>query len=64
MKLKKVLSEDIKEGPDCIEENDEMIKSYFRINEKHPCDDKNSGNKYGIKKEEASVPPVSRFGFK
>lgn len=54
------LSYDMKTMLERIEENSDIIKSYFRINEKHPCD--GGDNKYGVKREGFSAPPVQRFG--
>lgn len=55
------LSDDMKFMIDRIEENSDNIKTYFKINEKFPCDE-NDGNNYKIKKEGVSVPPPTRFG--
>ncbi len=45
-----------------IAASDDMIKSYFRINEKHPCPEEKQENRYGVKREGASNPPANRFG--
>ena len=55
------LSDDMKFMIERIEENSDNIKTYFKINEKHPCDE-NDRNKYKVKKEGVSVPPATRFG--
>jgi len=55
------LSDDIKYMIERIEENSDNIKTYFKINEKHPCEEKDE-NKYGVKREGVSVPPPTRFG--
>lgn len=60
---KKILSSDMKYMVDRIEENSDNIKSYFRINPNHPCEEeKKEESRYGIKKEGISVPPATRFG--
>ncbi len=59
---KEILSNDMKYMIDRIEENSDNIKLYFKINEDHPCDDKDDTNKYGVKEERASIPPPTRFG--
>lgn len=55
------LSDDMKFMIERIEENSDHIKTYFKINEKHPCEE-NEGDKYKVKKEGVSVPPPTRFG--
>lgn len=55
------LSDDMKFMIERIEENSDNIKTYFKINEKHPCQE-NDGGKYKVKKEGVSVPPPTRFG--
>lgn len=55
------LSNDMKYMIDQVESNSDNIKFYFKINEKHPCEEKNE-NKYGVKREGVSVPPSPRFG--
>lgn len=55
------LSDDMKFMIERIEENSDHIKTYFKINEKHPCEE-NDGDKYKVKKEGVSVPPPTRFG--
>ena len=60
---KTTLSNDMKNMVERIEENSDNIKSYFKINEKHPCEtEKKEENRYGVKSEGVSVPPVTRFG--
>lgn len=59
---KEILSNDMKYMIDRIEENSDNIKLYFKINEDHPCEDKDDTNKYGVKEERASIPPPTRFG--
>jgi len=57
------LSNDMKYMIERIEENSDNIKLYFKVNEKHPCEEKKQEeNKYGVKKEGVSAPPVTRFG--
>lgn len=55
------LSDDMKFMIERIEENSDNIKTYFKINEKHPCEE-NDGDKYKVKKEGVSAPPPTRFG--
>jgi hypothetical protein len=55
------LSDDMKFMIERIEENSDHIKTYFKINEKHPCEE-NDGDKYKVKNEGVSVPPPTRFG--
>ncbi|MFN8415758.1 MAG: hypothetical protein U0U66_05460 [Cytophagaceae bacterium] len=59
---KTLLSDDMKLMLERIEENSDNIKSYYQINEKHPCEEEKTDNKYGVKKDEVSTPPVTRFG--
>ena len=56
------LVSDMKALLEMIEQNSDNIKYYFRINTKHPCEDKSNSNTYGIKKDEVSKPPATRFG--
>jgi hypothetical protein len=58
---KGVLSDDMKYMIERIEENSDNIKSYFRINDKFPPEDKND-NRYEEKKQGPSIPPPTRFG--
>lgn len=58
---KSVLSVDMGNVISQVENNSDNIKFYFKINEKHPCEEK-EGNKYNQKKEGVSVPPSTRFG--
>ncbi|MBP7809068.1 MAG: nucleotidyltransferase [Bacteroidia bacterium] len=58
---KSTLSDDVKNMIDRITENEDHISSFFRINSKHPCEEK-SENTYGVKKEGVSKPPATRFG--
>jgi len=58
---KSTLSDDMKYMIERIEENSDNIKTYFKINEDHPCENKEE-NKYGVKREGVSVPPTPRFG--
>lgn len=53
---------DMKNMLDMIAQNSDNIKVYFKINTKHPCEDKSEDNSYGIKKEGVSKPPATRFG--
>lgn len=55
------LSNDMKYLIEQIEINSDNIKFYFKINEKHPCEEKDE-NKYGVKRKGFSVPPSTRFG--
>jgi len=55
------LSDDMKYMIERIEENSDNIKTYFKINENHPCEEKDE-NKYGVKREGVSIPPSPRFG--
>ena len=55
------LSDDMKYMIERIEENSDNIKTYFKINEDHPCEDKEE-NKYGVKREGVSIPPTKRYG--
>lgn len=58
---KTTLSNDMKNMLDRIEENDDNIKTYFKVNSKFPCaEDNGEKNQYGG--NEFSVPPVTRFG--
>jgi len=59
---KEKLSNDMKNMLERIAENSDNIKYYFKINPKHPCEDKGDDNTYGIKKEGVSKPPATRFG--
>lgn len=59
---KTALSDDMKYMLERIEENSDNIKSYFPINVKHPCEEENTNNKYGVKKDQVSTPPATRFG--
>lgn len=61
---KTTLSSDMKNMIDRIEENSDYIKTYFKVNEKHPCEEeeKKDENKYSVKKEGISNPPPNRFG--
>lgn len=59
---KSALSDDMKYMIERIEENSDNIKTYFKINENHPCEEKNE-NEYGRKREGVSVPPSTRFGL-
>lgn len=57
------LSEDMRYLIERIEENNDNIKIYFPVNEKHPCSSESKNeNKYEIKKEGVFVPPTVRFG--
>lgn len=56
------LSDDMKYMIERIDENSDNIKLYFRVNEKHPCEEKDDKNQYGVKKDGVSEPPVTRFG--
>lgn len=58
---KSALSDDMKYMIERIEENSDNIKTYFKINEKHPCEEKDE-NKYGVKREGVTIPPTKRFG--
>ena len=58
---KNVLSDDMKYMIERIEENSDNIKSYFRINDKFPPENKD-GNQYEQKKQGPSIPPATRFG--
>ena len=55
------LSDDMKYMIERIEENSDNVKTYFKINENHPCGDEDE-NKYGVKREGVSIPPTKRFG--
>lgn len=59
---KSTLSDDMKYMIERIEENSDNIKTYFKINENHPCEEKKE-NEYGRKREGVSVPPSTRFGL-
>jgi len=60
---KTMLSNDMKNMIERIEENSDNIKLYFKINEKHPCEEKKQEeNRYGTKSAGVSAPPVTRFG--
>lgn len=60
---KTTLSDDMRFMIERIDEDSDSIKSYFRINEKHPCEENTENNKYGMKQAAGiSVPPVTRFG--
>lgn len=59
---KEVLSSDMKYMVERIEEDSDYIKSYFKINEKFPCEQKKDENKYSVKQEAISIPPPTRFG--
>ena len=57
------LSNDMKYIIERVEQNSDNIKLYFKVNEKHPCEEKKQDeNKYGVKSAGVSAPPVSRFG--
>lgn len=57
------VSDDMRYMINQIERDSDNIKLYFKINQKHPCEDKTQdNNQYGFKKEGVSIPPVSRFG--
>lgn len=58
---KSALSDDMKYMIERIEENSDNIKTYFKINQNHPCEEKGE-NKYGVKREGVFVPPTLRFG--
>jgi len=60
---KETLSGDMKNMIDRIEENSDIIKSYFRINAKHPCEEEKDESNYSVKKEGVSNPPPTRFGL-
>lgn len=55
------LSDDMKFMIERIEENSDNIRTYFKINEKYPCEGSDE-DKYNVKKEGVSVPPLTRFG--
>lgn len=55
------LSDDMKHMIDRIEENEDDIKIYFKVNSRHPCE--KESNQYGVKREGASLPPPVRFGI-
>lgn len=59
---KSMMSDDMKYMLERIEENSDNIKSYFKVNEKFPCEDKKEGNEYGQKKKGVTLPPPARFG--
>lgn len=59
---KNSLSDDMKFMIESIESNSDFIKTYFRVNEKFPCESEVENNKYGIKQDKVSVPPITRFG--
>lgn len=56
---KESLSSDMKYMIERIEENSDYIKSYFKINEKFPCEEKKEENKYSVKQAAISIPPPS-----
>ncbi len=58
---KTTLKDDMKYMIERIEENSDNIKSYYRLNEKFPCEDKNNSNSYGQKKDSPSSPPPARY---
>ncbi len=60
---KTLISNDMKYMIERIEENSDNIKLYFKINDKHPCEaEKKEENRYGVKREGISTPPVTTFG--
>lgn len=60
---KTILRFDMKNMINRIEEDSDNIKLYFKINEKHPCEEeKKDSNQYSIKKEGVSSPTSNRFG--
>lgn len=60
---KQVLSDDMKYIIERVEEDSDNIKTYFPLNEKHPCEEnKAKVNQYSKKSEGVSVPPPVRFG--
>jgi len=56
------LSDDMKYMLERIEEDSDNIKLYFKVNPAHPCEEKKDENKYNVKREGVSTPPVTRFG--
>jgi len=59
---KVALSYDMKYMIERIEENSDLIKIYFPVNEKHPCEPADKSAGFSIKKTDVSVPPTLRFG--
>lgn len=59
---KSVLSDDMRNIIDRVEENSDNIKLYFPLNEKFPIDNDEGGNKYDERKSGPSIPPPTRFG--
>jgi hypothetical protein len=61
---KSILSNDMKNVINRIEENSDNIKIYFAVNEKFPCPENNSQNTGYRQGEGMSIPPTTRFGAK
>jgi hypothetical protein len=59
---KSILSDDMKNIIDQVEENSDNIKAYFPLNDKFPVEEKKENNQYNERKSGPSIPPATRFG--